>query len=133
MLDRRVFKVVLCLIPILAITLFPLRLGGQETGAKYRGEKAEPEPQTVTGCLQKGEEPGGFVLTADDGQVWELTSPKVKLADHVGHKVKLSGSRIYESEEHEKKMEASEKKEAGSKEYADLKVSSLEMVSDSCK
>jgi hypothetical protein len=84
--------------------------------------------------LQKGDEPGGFVLSGDDGKVWELTSDSgVKLAEHVGHKVRVSGSRFSESALQEEKRENDEKKEAGGREYADLKVESLEMVSDSCK
>lgn len=130
---RRLFRVASWWVPILAITLFPLHLWGQEGGTGQGEEKAERDRQTVTGCLQKGDEPRGFVLTGDNGKTWELISPKVKLADHVGHKVKVSGTRIQQSPEHEEKMEASEKKEAGSKEYGDFKVSSLEMVSDSCK
>jgi len=134
-MSHRIFKAMLWLLPILVVTLFPVRAGGQESAAKEaREEKAEHSPQSATGCLQKGDEPGGFVLAGENGKTWELTSGGgVKLAEHVGHKVTVTGSRIQESKMREEKMEKDEKKEAGGKEYADLKVKSVEMVSDSCK
>jgi len=132
MFHPRIFKAALWLVPIMAITLSPLR--AQENAKSEKQEKAGHGRQNVTGCLQKGDEPGGFTLTGDDGKVWELTSSSdVNLADHVGHKVTVSGAVMPESKEHEAKMEAHEKKEAGGKDYDDLKVNKLEMVSDSCK
>jgi hypothetical protein len=112
----------------LLLTLFPLRLSGQETAAN--NSKTD---QSVTGCLQKGDEAGGFVLAGDDGKTWELSSKTVKLAEHVGHKVKVTGSSVQESKAQAEMKEKNEKKEAAGKEYADLKVTSVEMVSDSCK
>lgn len=132
MFHCKVLKAALWLVPALAISLSPLL--AQETAKPDDQAKAGHGRQTVTGCLQKGEEPGGFSLTAEDGKTWELTGAgSVKLADHVGHKVKVSGAVMPESKEHEEKTEAHEKKEAGGKEYDDLKVNKLEMISDSCK
>jgi hypothetical protein len=37
----------------------------------------------VTGCLQKGDEPGEFSITGDDGKTWDLRSRTVKLSEHV--------------------------------------------------
>src|SRR5215470_5735627 len=85
MFHPRIFKAALWLVPIMAITLSPLR--AQENAKSEKQEKAGHGRQNVTGCLQKGDEPGGFTLTGDDGKVWELTSSSdVNLADHVGHK-----------------------------------------------
>ena len=81
----------------------------------------------------KGEEPNGYTLTADDGKIWELQSTKVKLADHVGHKVTVMGTVAKASDAMEKKKESSETKETEGKEHGDLKVSSVKMVSESCK
>jgi hypothetical protein len=89
--------------------------------------------ESVTGCLQKGAEAHGYTLTAEDGKVWELYSTKVKLADHVGHKVSVMGSSSQQSEMAEKKINDSEMKENGGKDHGDLKVSSLKMVSESCQ
>ena len=130
-MSRRISVLALWLAAILIASLFPLVLIGQE-GTKDARE-AEHGPKKVTGCLQKGIEPGGFALTGDDGKTWELTSGSSNLADHVGHKVSITGSPIHESKKREEKMETNEKTEAAGKEYADLKVDKVEMISDSCK
>jgi hypothetical protein len=91
------------------------------------------DTQTVTGCLQKGQETGGYTITGDDGKVWELSSKKVELAEHVGHKVTLTGHAAQASEAQEKEIANSEQQEANGKEHGDLRVTSLKMVSDSCK
>lgn len=96
-------------------------------------DESKASMQSVTGCLQKGDEAGGFTISGDDGKLWELHSSKVKLSDHVGHTVTVSGSAGKQSKTIEEKIEPSEKKEAAGKEYNDLKVQTLKMVSDSCK
>jgi hypothetical protein len=101
--------------------------------AQEAENKTKASQQSVTGCLQKGDEAGGFTITGNDGRVWELYGKKVQLSEHVGHTVTLTGSTVRESKSTEEKMESSEKKEASGKEYSDLKVDSLKMVSDSCK
>src|ERR1043166_5089705 len=44
---------------------------------------------SVTGCLQQ--EASGFRISGDDGKSWNLKSTSVKLADHVNHKVTMTG------------------------------------------
>jgi hypothetical protein len=134
-ISHRIWRTALWVVPILLVTLFPVRINGQVGAMQAAGEDtAAHSRQKVTGCLQKGDEPGGFVLSGDDGKVWELTAGSgVKLAEHVDHKVAVTGLRFHQSSMQEAKREHDEKKEAGGKEYADLKVESLEMVSDSCK
>ena len=78
---------------------------------------------TVTGCLQKGDEAGEFSITGEDGKTYGLRSTSVKLADHFGHKVTVTG---------QAKAEKAEEKEKGSKEVADLTVTTLTMVSTTC-
>jgi hypothetical protein len=85
---------------------------------------------TVTGCLQKGDEADEFSLTGDDGKLYDLRSSSVKLAEHVGHKVTVSGKFKAEASE---KEEAKESKEGGKKEAGDIQVSTLKMVSGSCQ
>jgi hypothetical protein len=126
----RISNVAWGLLPILLLIIFSLRLSGQEP----LEVQAQKDTQNATGCLQKGEEPNGFVLIGDDGKAWELTAAdSVKLADHVGHKVTVTGSLVHESKMKEEKKEKYEKAESGGKEYADLKVNSVEMISSSCK
>jgi len=101
--------------------------------AQTAENKTKASQQSVTGCLQKGDEAGGFTIAGNDGKVWELYGKKVQLSEHVGHTVTLTGSTVRESNSTEEKMESNEKKEASGKEYGDLRVDSLKMVSDSCK
>ncbi len=42
---------------------------------------------TVTGCLQKGDEPGEYSITGEDGETYGLRSKAVNLSQHLGHKV----------------------------------------------
>jgi hypothetical protein len=86
---------------------------------------------SVTGCLQKGGEPGGFYIVGEGGMMWEL-SGKVN-AKHVGQKVTVDGHVLHKAKVKEAKLDDSEKKEAGDKKYADFQVTSLKMVSDSCQ
>src|SRR5258705_12744176 len=95
-MSHRISRAMFWLVPILVLTLFPVRAGGQESAAKEaREEKVEHASQSVTGCLQKGDEAGGFLLDSDDGKTWGLKSHNVKLADHVGHKVTVTGSQTH--------------------------------------
>lgn len=109
-------------IAILFLILCPLAVQAQENMSKT---------QSVTGCLQKGVETGGFFIPGEDGTIWEL-SGKVDAA-HVGHKVTVNGHVLHRSKTEEAKFTDSEKQEADGKPYADFQVTSLKMVSDSCK
>jgi len=95
--------------------------------------KAGKSGTSITGCVQKGTEPNGYVLKDDSGKTWELTDSAAKVADHVGHKVTITGSSVHESKAEEKKMANTEKAEADGKPYADFKVSSVKMISESCQ
>ena len=93
-------------------------------------QPASPET-TVTGCLQKGDEPGEVSIIGEDGRSWELHSTAVKLDQHIGHRVIVTGTTTRESKAEEKK-EGQVEKAAGREEYGDLRVSSLKMVSKTC-
>lgn len=105
-------------------------------GANFQSKKsqtAKGASKTVTGCLQKGDEPNEYSITDADGKTYGLRSSSVKLGDHLGHKVTVSGHLRPESEENEanerkEKNEQNEKKEAG-----DIRVTTLKMVSTSCQ
>jgi hypothetical protein len=101
--------------------------------------KSASRTKTVTGCLEKGDEAGEFVITGDDSKKWELRSSTVKLDEHVGHKVTVTGAATRDTKGEEKQeSKAEEKKEgklekaAGKEEYGELRVTKLKMVSDSC-
>ncbi len=130
----------------LAFFLFaPLVLRAQDTASQdstkstATQEKQDKKPmshtKTVTGCLQKGDEPGEFSITGADGKTWGLRSSNVKLEQHVGHQVTITGSGHRESKAHEKaeeKKEGQVEKAAGKEEYGDLQVTDLKMVSETC-
>jgi hypothetical protein len=120
----------LWMIPVLFVGLCPALLFG---APQMGDEKAAGSKQSVTGCVQKGDEAGGYTITDKDGKVWELHGKQVKLGGHVGHTVTVSGMTTNMSKAEEEKIEANEKKEAGGMEHGDLQVSSLKMVSESCK
>ncbi len=85
---------------------------------------------TVTGCLSKGDEKGEYTITGKDGKKYGLRSTKVALSKHVGHTVTVVGTPYKEHEGG--KAEKSEASEA-SEESADLRVTSLKMVSATCQ
>src|SRR5262249_20804247 len=111
----------LILVFLFAVCVFALAAGAQKSSAKNGNV-------TVTGCLQKGDEADEFSLTGDDGKLYDLRSSSVKLAEHVGHKVTVSGK--FKAEAYEKGEEA---KEGGKKEAGDIQVATLKMVSSSCQ
>ena len=94
-------------------------------------EKSASQANTVTGSLQKGDQPDEFSITGEDGKSWDLRSSAVKLADHVGHQVTVTGSPTREAKAEEKK-EGQVEKAAGKEELGELRVTSLKMVSQSC-
>jgi len=85
---------------------------------------------SATGCLQKGNEAGEYSIKASNGKTYGLTSTKVQLADHVGHKVKVRGYITPESAEGTEANEAASANEKGGD--IDLTVTSLKMISKSC-
>jgi opacity protein-like surface antigen len=94
-------------------------------------QKPVNHQKTVTGCLQKGDQPGQVTLTGADGKSWDLRSDSVKLDQHIGHQVTVTGTATRETKAEEKKEGQVEK--ASSKEaYGDLSVTDLKMVSETC-
>jgi len=92
---------------------------------------SKTKTKTVTGCLQKGDQPDQFSITGEDGKSWDLRSSTVKLADHVGHQVTVTGSPTREAKAEEKK-EGQVENAARKEELGELRVTSLKMVSQSC-
>jgi len=100
---------------------------------------------SLTGCLQKGDEPNTFLLTNVNGAAadrWELVGApaSLKMADHVGHKVEVHGTAVgaatAEKLEHEKgaKKEAKEEKAEKEKDKGEhhLHVRSLKHIAPTC-
>ena len=126
-MSHKIAKLAFWLIPMLCLSLYPVALIAQTAAPEKKAEKS----QTVTGCLQKGDEAGEFSIKGEDGKTWGLRSTSVKLDQHIGHQVTVTGSATHETKAEEKKE--GQVQNAGSKtEYADLTVTSLKMVSESC-
>src|SRR5438477_12374691 len=107
----------------------------QAAAREKQDHKTTSPTKTVTGCLQKGDEAGEFSITGQDGKTWELNSKSVKLDEHVGHQVTVTGSAHRESKAEEKaeeKKEGQMEKAAGKEEYGDLRVTDLKMVRETC-
>jgi hypothetical protein len=98
--------------------------------------KGKSDTRSITGCLAQGDSAKEFNLTADDGSTWEVRSSNVSLAEHVGHKVTVTGvvahAKAHNMKEDTKDMahDAGMKKE--NTEHGHLKVTDVKMVSESC-
>ena len=94
-------------------------------------QKPASPDTTVTGCVQKGDQPGEVSITAEDGRIWELHSTTAKLDEHSNHKVTVTGTATRDTKA-EAKKEGQVENASGKQEYGDLLVSSLTMVSKTC-
>jgi hypothetical protein len=93
--------------------------------------------RTLSGCLQTGDSANEYKLTTAKGGTWELHSDSLKLGDHVGHSVTITGV-VSNAKMHGMKEDAkAEAKEHGvdkhSTEHGSITVTDLSMVSDTCK
>jgi hypothetical protein len=134
---RKLMFVSLAIALFMSVTAFaqdtPKQGDGTPNTAPTAAQEQKPaSPEvTVTGCLQKGDEPGEVSITGEDGRTWDLHSTAVKLDGHIGHKVSVTGTATRESKAEEKK-EGQVENASGKREYGDLRVSSLKMVSTTC-
>jgi hypothetical protein len=118
---------IVCTILFLALAVLSLQ------AAPQMDQDKAAKPETITGCLQKGSESEGYYLISNKGKHWELyPASDVSLADHVGHTVTVTGTVAHRSAEQEEKTQPSEKKETGTRKHADLQVSSVKHVSETC-
>ena len=103
---------------------------------KSSTRKAAGHTMSLTGCLQKGPDANTFMLTNVSGkagasQQWELIGAPadLKMSDHVGHKVTVTGTAASPGEAKKIEGEKSAREEAKEKH---LKVASLKHVAPSC-
>ena len=135
---KKMIVVSVAFVFVMSVGLWAQDAASQDsTKAGAQEQKTTNHTKTVTGCLQKGDEADEFSITGKDGKTWGLRSSTVKLDQHVGHEVTVSGSAHRESEAEEKKEKAEHKEgqmeKAGEKEeYGDLRVTDLKMVSETC-
>jgi hypothetical protein len=124
-----------CLTTLVCLAQEAAKQDNTKEATPQGNQKPATAIKTVTGCLQKGHEPGELSITGEDGKTWDVTSKSVRLDEHVGHQVTLTGSARRESKAQEKaegKKEGQVEKAAGKEEYGDLRVTELKMVSETC-
>jgi hypothetical protein len=99
--------------------------------------KGKSDTRTITGCLSQGDNAKEFNLTASDGSTWEVRSSNLSLADHVGHTVTVTGvvsnATAHNMKEDTKDMAHDTGIKKDNSEHGHLKVTDVQMVSDSCK
>jgi hypothetical protein len=93
-----------------------------------RDKSNTANPSTMTGCLANGTKSNEYAFKSEDGKTYGLKSSTVDLAQHVGHKVTVTGSLKMEKE---KPAKASKNDIPG--ESGDMKVTELKMVSTTCQ
>lgn len=130
-------KVTMVLAFLFAFSLVSIPSFAQNSSGNSGAQQSATK--TVTGCLQKGAKPDTYSLTASDGTTYWLHSDSVKLAEHVGHTVTVTGreGKATSNESTEKSSmnnETSGQSTIASQEAksAHLWVTDLTMVSDSC-
>jgi hypothetical protein len=126
---RKLATLALWMVPILFVGLTAASL----YAAAQTAEEKAPTTQTITGCLQKGLEPGGFFLIGANDKHWELyENSKVPLANHVGQTVTVTGTLHHRSAAQEAESQPYEKQETGTRKHSDFQVLSVKMVSETC-
>jgi hypothetical protein len=93
--------------------------------------------RTLWGCLQKGDDANEYKLTTAKGGTWEIKSDSLKLGEHVGHRVTVTGV-VSNAKMHGMKEDAkAEAKEHGvdkdSAEHGHMTVTYLKVVKDTCQ
>ena len=99
-------------------------------------DKGKSGTRSVTGCLQKTDHANEFLLLANDGSSWNVRSSTVSLAEHVGHTVTATGTVSHKTAHNLKEDSKDVAQDTGMKkhneEHGSLKVTDVQMVSDSC-
>jgi hypothetical protein len=96
------------------------------SGWDQSGHKKEGRYGNGNRLPRQGDEAREYSITDEGGKTYGLRSSEVKLADHLGHKVTVTGTVT--------KLENPKKEEAktGKREVGDLRVTDLTIVSTSC-
>jgi hypothetical protein len=87
-------------------------------------EAATGNQKTVTGCLSEAD--GKYMLTTHKGMTYDLTGDSAKLADHVGHEIRVTGAEAAASGTASSTMGHNESAPT-------LEVSSFKHISKTCK
>ena len=119
------------------IVLFMLASAAGLATAQDTTKTTHKKTRTLTGCLQKGDDANEYNLTTTKGGTWEIKSDSVKLGEHVGHTVTITGVVSNATAHGMKEDTKQEMKEHGmdknATEHGHLTATDLKMVSDSCQ
>jgi hypothetical protein len=111
------------LLSVLLLSVSWMAAQDSSPSQKESSQTAAGSQTTVEGCVSSSA--GKYMLTDSKGTSYELTGDTSKLADHVGHEVKITGT-----------TSAGENSSAGSMGAGasqSLEVSSVKHVSKTCK
>lgn len=89
-----------------------LALGAAADETKTAGDKPGGATKSITGCLEKGAEANTYKLThVAGGDDWELigAAESLKMSDHLGHKVEVSGTRMRHRAGEKKELKSDDK------------------------
>ena len=111
---------------VLALAFISCSLWGQTEAKKEMHQNT----RTVTGCVQKHGD--GYQVTVKDGDVWDVKSDSVHIAEHAGHTVTVTGV-VSNPALHGVKEDAKEKVEKNPTEHGRMTVTNLKMESKSCE
>jgi hypothetical protein len=124
-------------IATMIVALFMLAGAAELATAQDTTKTTHKKTRTLTGCLQKGDDANEYNLAAKGGGTWELKSDSVKLEEHVGHTVKISGV-VSNATAHGMKEDTKEEMkehgmDKGATEHGHMTVTDLTMVSETCQ
>ena len=122
------------LLPFALLVLGTSWVAAQDTSSSG---KSKSDTRTISGCLSQGDNAKEFLLKGDDGSTWEVRSSNVSLADHVGHTVQATGvvknATAHNMKEDTKDMAADAHMTKDNNEHGHMTITSVKMVSESCK
>lgn len=105
-------------------------------GSAYAGQNEEHEKnareRTLTGCLSSTDKADEYRLVTEDGSSWEIHTKTVKLGEHVGHTVTVTG-KVWHPDAHGAKEKTKEAVDPNASEHGHLQATSVSMVSESCR
>jgi len=114
-------RTLLMLLSLLLCTGWMVAQAQSQGMSKGQMGKSEAAQTKVEGCLQG--ENGNFTLTNAAGKVYQLQGDNSKLSEHVGHEVRIEGS----------KEPGSSSAASSSEAQSVLQVESIKHISKTCK
>jgi hypothetical protein len=111
-------------------------------GCAFGQDKPKSKVRTITGCLTKAKGGDEYLLAGRNGSTWEVHSgddsgSRVSLSDHVGHTVTATGvvshAKLHNLKEDAKETATDTGVKKDDREHGHLTITSIKMVSDSCK